>query len=66
MAFIDIHSLLRWDSSVAVDEFGKWLQNQISNNKEAYIYEKALNLPDIITEFTDIHIYTNYSQSQIL
>ena len=31
--------------------------NQISDNKEAYIYEKALNLPDIITEFTDIHIY---------
>ncbi len=57
MAYIDIHSLLRWDSSVAVDEFGKWLQNQISDNKEAYIYEKALNLPDIITEFTDIHIY---------
>ncbi len=57
MAFIDIHSLLRWDSSVSVEGLGQWLQNQISDNKQAFMYEKALNLPDIITEYTDIHIY---------
>ena len=57
MAYIDIHSLLRWRSSVSVDGLGEWLQSQIDNNKEAFMYEKALNLPDIIREYTDIHMY---------
>ena len=56
MAFIDIHSLLRWDSSVSVDGLERWLQNQISKNKQVFMYEKALKF-DIITEYTDIHMY---------
>ena len=41
MAYIDIHSLLRWDSSVAVDEFGKWLQIKSVITKRP-IYMKRL------------------------
>ncbi len=57
MAFVKVHSLLRWDSNVFVSSFYDWLDQNITKNKENYMYERALNLPDIITEFTDIHIY---------
>ena len=57
MAYVDIHSLMRWDSNISVTGFKDSIYSSIERNKAEYVYEKVLTLPDIITEFTDINIY---------
>jgi len=57
MAFVNIHSLLRWDSDILIENFEDWINLEILQRKDVGVYERALNLPDIVTQFTDIHVY---------
>ena len=57
MAFINIHSLFRWDLNVISSSFHDWLEHDIAKNKEDHLYGQALNLPDIIIKSADVHAY---------
>jgi len=57
VAFLDVRSLLRWDTTVAVDNLANTLRGEIDSNKRNYQYAQACKLPDVILDASDIFYY---------